>query len=228
MVYLGRVVAIGRTKEGRPCCAYAVSGRSRSSRMRRAILHHKRVAIEPLIGVQEGQGDQASLIFYDCITYNDYPPLIVIGNGNQVNSIFDLFSSEESSVKNMREILKELGPEPDSYHTPRIAGAIWKPSKDSPWRYCVGMITSEDFDVKIITIPKNRLVYLSTYTGDELEPKAPKFDSIDDILKEIDLEGSSAGDFADSMFDWMDHKFIVCTASAVWMNDRWELAVRNR
>ncbi|MCP8304041.1 MAG: hypothetical protein H3Z50_01005 [archaeon] len=226
-MYLGRIIAFGSTREERPCCAYAVSGRSRSSKARKAVVYDKKITIEPLGQVSEEQRYQASLIFYDCIISREDPPLVVIGNGRQVNPIFNISSSEDFPTT-MSRVLKEFGPEPDRYSTPRIAGALKKYSINGDWVSYVGMITSDNIDVKFIGIQRNKLIYLATYTGEGAEPRAPQLTDIKKILKKIELEGDTAKDLADSFFDWVDPDFVVCTASAVWMGDLWELAVKNR
>ena len=226
-MYLGRIIVLGSTSEGLPCCAYAVSGRSESSKLRRAVVHDERITVEPLGQVSEEQQYQASLIFYDCIITKNEPPLVVIGNGKQVNPIFDL-SSKENLPRIMLNMLREFGPEPDRYNTPRIVGALEKSSINGDWASYVGMITSDNADVCSMTIQRNKQIYLSTYTGEGLEPKAPQFSDIKNILKNIELEGDTARDLADSLFDWVDPNFVVCTASAVWTGDLWELAVKNK
>ncbi|MCP8312166.1 MAG: hypothetical protein L6M37_04350 [Candidatus Methylarchaceae archaeon HK02M1] len=226
-MYLGRIIVVGSTREEQPCCAYAVSGRSRSSKARKAVVYDKKITIEPLEQVSEEQRYQASLIFYDCIISREDLPLVVIGNGRQVNPISSISSSEDIPIM-MSRVLKEFGPEPDRYSTPRIVGTLKKYSINGEWVSYVGMITSDNIDVKSIEIKRNKLIYLGTYTGEGVEPRAPQLTDLKKILKNIELEGDTAKDLADSFFDWIDPNFIVCTASAVWMGDSWELAVKNR
>jgi len=226
-MYLGRIISVGSTSGGRPCCAYAVSGRSISSKRRKAVIRDEKITIEPHGQVSEEQGCQASLIFYDCIISRDDPPLVVIGNGKQVNPIFNISSAENLS-KIMLNELKKYGPEPDRYSTPRIVGALKKSSINGEWASYFGMVTSDKIDVDSLGIERNRMVYLSTYTGKGAEPKAPQLTDIKKFLRDIDLEGDTAKALADSIFNWVDPDFVVCTASAVWMGDFWELAVKNR
>ena len=226
-MYLGRIIVVGCTSDNQPCCAYAVSGRSISSKERKTVVYDKKITIEPLRQVSEEQRNQASLIFYDSIITRDEPPLVVIGNGRQVNQIFNI-SSTENLHKTILNVLRKFGPEPDKYSTPRIAGALKKSSINGDWVSCVGMITSDSIDVKSLGIKRNKLIYLSTYTGEGFEPKAHQFFDIKNILKNIDLVDDTAKDLADSLFDWVNPDFVVCTASAVWKDDLWELAVKNR
>lgn len=226
-MYLGRIIVLGSTGEGNPCCAYAVSGRSESSKKRRAVIYEKRITMEPSGQVSEEQKHQASLIFYDCIISKNEPPLVVIGNGKHVRPIFDL-SSKENLPSSMIRALREFGPEPDMYSTPRIVGALEKSSINGHWASYGGMTTSDNTDVFSMIIQRNKLIYLSTYTGEGLEPEAPQFGNLKSILRNIELRGYSAKDLADSLFDWVDPNFVVCTASAVWMGDSWDLVAKNK
>ena len=84
MVYLGRVVGIGKMKDRKPFVLYAVSGRSEESKQRRASIYENegRVRIGPLDG-----SDSDPLRHYDAIQAGKNNSYVVVSNGVQTSGI---------------------------------------------------------------------------------------------------------------------------------------------
>lgn len=234
MVYLGRIVGVGRTETGRPFVVYGVSGRSDSSRQRKAVPYDRRIAIGPLDQMTEEQHQQASLLMYDAITTSNELAVAVVSNGKHTNDIYDSLYKHAplrrlvySPLERLLHTpLEEWGAEPDRYHTPRIAGII-----DLDGYAALGIVTKAKRPgvVSFVNVPSGKALVLSTYTGESTEPEAPNYRRTFDIIRKINLVGDTAPELAVSFFEWMDPEFVVCTASAVWFDEdyAWELAVKN-
>ena len=82
--YPGRQIFLGRTKSGKPCFAYFVSGRSPKSRERKATPMENDVIMGPI-------GDEGYdwLKHYTAIKYNNDTGLAVVTNGIQTQAIYE-------------------------------------------------------------------------------------------------------------------------------------------
>jgi len=229
MVYLGRVVGIGKNDDGLDFGVYAVSGRSEMSKQRRAEIAGNSVSIGPSGELTEEQKKMSNLIFYDAIRVPEMPneqehlPL-VLSNGVHTNDI-EKYLRSYSRLNSVESALADNGVEPDKYRTPRIAGAA-----QVPFGAVLGIVTEDGIGVSNFTDSfLSKKPFVSTYCGDENDPKEIVIPRISLPTGYLDVNGRTAQELADSMYGWMDQDLVVCSAAALWLPDKkqWEIAVRN-
>src|SRR5271157_1431843 len=120
--YPGRQLFLGMTMTGNPAVAYLVTGRSPASRERKASALDNGIIIGPL-----GNQSYDPLRHYTGVKYDNASGVMAVSNGIQTEAIFEtyklLFNTNSIPAKDFLEkLLDGAGAEPDSYHTPRIAG----------------------------------------------------------------------------------------------------------
>lgn len=250
MSYIGRVVGVGATQDGNPVLLYGLSGRSAPSRSRVAKIHGNRVAIEPYGDMTPEQQAEAARLVYDAIAttgpkhWQGFIPFAVVSNGKHTRSIYRKEWSDVNAGHYafdpagilLGKILHRWGHEGkvgDRYNTPRIAGLI-ELNPDTGHRYDVlGIVTDKShYPNNVAVVPKTEGLanYISTYTGESAEPEAPSFKHASEMVKKIRIEGKTAQELSDEMYEFMDPEFVVSSAAALWVpkNSRWELAVKNK
>ena len=122
--YPGRQLFIGLTKANEPCFAYLVTGRSPQTRERKAIAIDNIISIGPI-------GDVAydPLRHYSAIKFDNAAGVLTVTNGIQTEAIYEIYKllTNVGSARDLRfieQIMEGANAEPDSYHTPRIAGVV--------------------------------------------------------------------------------------------------------
>jgi len=252
MAYYGRTLGIGITEREDIAAIYAVSGRSEGSKSRIARIIDedliKRVTIGPIKEPTGEQSKNANLLFYDCmwmITHVSKDvvcgcrPYLVVSNGEHTNKTVNA-RMKNPCASGLKQVLESFGPEPDSLHTPRIAGEVI-----FNYSHPYGMFMNPKTQIGIVTAHQEladvveadleddndgtfRLI--STYTGQNDEkPEAPKFDISKEIVKKVSLKGAHAEELAEEFYKMIDPRYVVCTVAAVWFSngDGWDVAVKN-
>ena len=220
MVYIGRAVGLGRTPNTSPAALYAVSGRSEESRARRATINESTVHIGPVDG-----SDNDPLRHYDAMMLGEGNS-IVVSNGVHTNLIAEAYEKIKRPEDTIKTVLDELGAEPDSYHTPRIAALF---NFVQHFRGYLGIVT-EDGAAKTWykTLEKGTAFFLPTYKGDKNNPRNVIVNDSQHIFP-VNLYGNTPEELAGELYEIMDRDFVVSTVAAVWdFNDqKWKFAVRN-
>jgi len=230
--YPGRQLFIGTTMSGNPAAAYLVTGRSPSSRGRKAIITDNGIMIGPIDNQQYDP-----LRHYIAIKYDNTSGNLVVSNGIQTESIFEtyrlLFNVGSAPSKEFMEmLLNGAQAEPDNFHTPRIAGVITNGNDKKPINY-IGIIR-HDMLAKAFQVETNpgTLLGISTYKG-SLENPEP-FDLANGLV-EIDFNGKTPIELAEHLFEiskavYDGEDIRVCALGAIRSADRhtWQVAVRNR
>lgn len=237
-LYLGRVVGLGATKDGNSFVVYAVSGRSEGSRERKLIIKDDGSVWTDCLGEPTPeQLEKSDILFYPAIKtgFSEITGnYAVVSNGVHTNKIEENFREKCLARPAVKEALREFGPEPDFYKTPRIAGLSlpdYEMESD-----VIGIVTEH--------IAKNpRCVYvetengfakwISTYTGGFNENEKaydviiPNYFDFRETRKK--MEGRSPQELVDELYEWMNPKLVVSTAAAVLdrKNDGWDMAVKN-
>jgi len=190
------------------------------SRQRKAVYYPKagRVAIEPLDKSKKAD----TLRHYNAMMFNDYG-LLVVSNGLHTE---DIFNSPDRSTEALRKMLNKWGPEPDNYHTPRIAGVV-----DYP-QYCLAIITENKNARSIRVRPKLGMAHgISTYSGQGIVPEPFDVNRFTHhTLPNVRIEGTTPEDIAKFFANKViDPEFFVCCASALWYEDdeKWKIATLN-
>jgi IMP cyclohydrolase len=172
-MYVGRIVAIGQTTDGRLAALYRVSSRSFPNRV--AQVNGTTVSIVPKEGF-EADIRKNPYISYHCLrTVGTYA---VATNGSHTDPITEKLASGMGMRDAMVYALGGLDYEHDDYNTPRIAAVA-----DSKTRRCaIGIVRSDALLVRELDLPKGVLRYVATY----------EHDSPDDAYGESDWKIQSA------------------------------------
>jgi IMP cyclohydrolase len=228
--YPGRQIFLGLTEEGNPCFAYLVTGRSAASRERKAVLIDDVVRIGPI-----GDTPYDPLRHYSAVKYDNGIKIAAVSNGIQTEAIFEvyklLYNIGSSPDKDyMEKILDGAGAEPDSLHTPRIAGIITFQGEKAAPVFITGMIGyGKPAGAFAIKPEPGSMVGISTYTGNMDKPESRNTAM---PLPELKFMGNTAQALAGYVFDISyatsgGNDIRVCAVGGVLSGDTWNLAIRN-
>lgn len=149
-VYLGRILAVGNTENGK-FVSYRVSSRSFPSRIAKTF--ENRASIVPTEG-NEKDVFENPYITYNCIRIVD--DTAVVSNGAHTDVIADKINSGMSIRDSIALSLLSMDYEKDDYNTPRIAGAI-SPNEGT----YIGIVTNDSLIVE--KVKEGKAAYISTY-----------------------------------------------------------------
>jgi IMP cyclohydrolase len=229
--YPGRQLFLGKTANGDPCFAYLITGRSPESRERKGLLVGESVRIGPL-----GNQPYDPLRHYAALKYDKVSGIVAVSNGIQTEAILEtyrlLFNTASIPARDyMEKILDGADAEPDSYHTPRIAGIItYANEKEKTPVFIIGI---KAYNVPARAIQVNpgpgSLIGISTYKGsmENPEPRNPV-----DALPEIGLQGNTAEEIAQFVFEisaasYKGNDIRVCSLGGIHSARGWVLAINN-
>jgi IMP cyclohydrolase len=231
--YPGRQLFLGATAKGRPAFAYLVTGRSPASRERKGTSAENSVIMGPV-------GNEAYdwLRHYTAIKYDNSIGLMTVSNGIQTEAIFEMYrllyhTGTRPDKEHMGMIMTGAKYEPDSLHTPRIAGLVMNTADDAAPVYVIGIITdAPPARVYEITPEPGTLTAISTYRGDLANP-VPF--NIEGKLPVIELPVETPEDIADYIYGiseaaYQGDDIRVCSVGGVCSGDNltWKLAIVNR
>lgn len=268
--YPGRQLFLGLTVDRRPCLAYLVTGRSPESRQRKAVQVENTVRIGPL-----GDTPYDPLRHYTAIKYDNSTGIAAVSNGIQTEAIYetyrllfnvgapftperieklprDPFGLPQSpfSPSYMEKLLDGAGAEPDSLHTPRIAGLL------------IGNLDNPIFIMGIKTYNSPALVYtnilapgmimgISTYKGNmdnpeptdpnEIRPNPVSARGIDPAKYVLGISAatytgkvkSTPLDIAKHLYDisattYKGKDIRVCSIGGIYSGSEWDIAIINK
>ncbi|MGP8079682.1 MAG: IMP cyclohydrolase [Dehalococcoidales bacterium] len=229
--YPGRQLFIGMTMSGNPAVVYLVTGRSLASRERKAAPLDNGVIIGPI-----GNQPYDPLRHYTGIKYDNSSGIIAVSNGIQTEAIFEtyklLYNTNSIPTKDfMAKLLEGAQAEPDSLHTPRIAGVITNSTDNKPF-FIVG-IKRHDLPARVFQIEPTlgTLTGISTYRGSLENPEPNEANT---VIK-IDFNGKTAIELAEHLFEiskaaYNGDDIRVCAVGGIRSEDKhtWQVAMRNR
>ena len=161
-MYVGRIVAVGRSQAGANAGLYRVS--SRSFPNRQAVELNGRLAIIPREG-HEGDVHKNPYIAYNCLRVaGDWA---VVGNGSHTDPIAEKIESGMPVRDALVGTLLALDYEKDDYSTPRIAGVVPR-SGDAAW---LGVVRRDALVVRSVALESGRACWIATYEGDDIRPE---------------------------------------------------------
>lgn len=196
-MYIGRMIALGRSTEGTPFAGYRVS--SRSFPDRHAIVKGESIYVAPR---NREDLEKSPYISYPCIKIaGEYA---VVANGEHSEAIAAHLFRGKKPFNAVTEALSEAGPEHDAHNTPRIAGIL------CPSRGIIGIVQSSGLNVKEFELEKALMV--ATYEKTAFEA--------------IKIEGKNAREIALTLYE-LEFDLPVCTACAVSKEKAFELGVYN-
>ncbi|MBI4284005.1 MAG: hypothetical protein HY663_06005 [Chloroflexi bacterium] len=227
--YPGRQLFLGLTADRQPCLAYLVTGRSPESRQRQAIPIENTVRIGPL-----GNTPYDPLRHYPAVKYDNSTGIVAVSNGIQTDAIYEtyrlLFNVGTPATKEfMEKLLDGANAEPDSLHTPRIAGAVII-NKDNPV-FIIGIKTHNLPAIARQVAPSaGGITGIATYRGnlDNPEPTDPTT-----ALPELEFNGSHSRDLAQYLYDmsaatYKGDDIRVCAVGGVYSRNSWDITIINR
>jgi len=230
--YPGRQLFLGLAAGGEPAFAYLVTGRNPQSRERRAVRVGDGIRIGPI-----GHTEYDPLRHYTAVQFDALSGIAVVSNGIQTEAIFEtyrlLFNTDSAPARGyMKKILDGAGAEPDSYHTPRIAGTITYHHSAAEPVFIIGIITGGPSASTYRIKPEpGGLVGVSTYRGDMDSPQA--FDP-DSELPGLRFSGKTAEDLAEYLFQisaatYQGQDIRVCAIGGICARDgTWSLYIKNQ
>ena len=228
--YPGRQLFIGLTPAQEVCFAYLVTGRSPQTRERKAIQVENTISIGPL-----GEALYDPLRHYSAIKYDDKTGVLAASNGIQTESVYEIYrllvnvaSSPEQDY--LVKILDGANAEPDSYHTPRIAGVIIPGSNGVAVQAWLGIkIAGRPAIVHRVKAKAGTLSGIATYAGDLAKPQAREANS---PLSTIEYGGGTATELAEYIFTiseaiYENNDIRVSAVGGLFHEGKWHLGIKN-
>lgn len=158
-IYLGRIVAVAVTREGRPVALYRVSSRSFPNRMARIADNRRSVAIVPKPGHEADIG-RNPYIAYNCARLvGDYA---VLANGSHADPTAEKIAMGIPPRDALALALLAMDYEKDEYSTPRIT-AIANARDNTGW---LGVVRKGGLDVQSFALEPGNAIHISTYGHD--------------------------------------------------------------
>lgn len=155
-MYVGRIVAMGRTPSGANAVAYRVSSRSFPNRA--AIEQEGRLAIVPREG-HEADLSKSPYIAYNCL--RTVEGWAIASNGSHTDPIVEKLQLGAPVRDALASVLLALDYEKDAYRTPRIAAAV--PLRgENGW---LAIVRHDALLIEELPLEAGRAVYLATYTA---------------------------------------------------------------
>lgn len=155
-MYVGRIVSVARTSDGRLCAAYRVSSRSFPNRS--ALVGEEKVSIVPKPG-HEADVMKNPYIAYNCVRIVRNGDVAVVTNGSQTDVIAEKIENGMPILDAVAMASLMLDYEKDAYNTPRISAVVDK-SIGAGW---LGVIRHDGLQVERIPLEFGRIYYIATY-----------------------------------------------------------------
>ena len=209
-MYLGRIVAIGMTPQGKAAAMYRVS--SRSFPNREAVLVNNQISILPRAGF-ESDLRKNPYISYNCVRLAG--EWAVATNGSQTDPIVEKIAMDFPPRDAISLGLLAMDYEKDSLDTPRIVAVVGSKCRKG----YLGIVRRDALLVREFDLVPGQVRYLSTY-----EKNRPCDDQVTG-----DFDGTCAHCAVNYVVDggiFADFTNPVTSAAAVAEGDGYELAVR--
>ncbi len=155
-MYIGRIVSVALTSDGRLCGAYRVSSRSFPNRT--AVIKPDAVSIIPKPGF-ESDVQRNPYIAYNCARVVCGGQVAVVTNGSQTDPIAEKMASGMSARDALVLSSLALDYEKDSYNTPRVSAVVDKRS-NSGW---LGIVRHDGLEVRQMPLTPGTFFYVATY-----------------------------------------------------------------
>ena len=206
-MYVGRIVAVGRTRAGANAGLYRVS--SRSFPNRRAVEIDGRLAIVPREG-HEGDVHKSPYIAYSCLRVaGDW---CVVTNGSHTDPIAEKIESGVPVRDALAGSLLALDYERDDYRTPRIAGAV-PVAGDTAF---LAIVRHDALVVRAVPLEPGRASWIATYEADDVR-----------AAQRLEFDASDAGAAAQAIIagpGFVELEKPVTSAAALVSGGHFELA----
>jgi IMP cyclohydrolase len=171
-MYIGRIVCVGRTSDGRVYAAYRVSSRSFPNRT--AVLIDGRAAIVPKPG-HEGDIHKNPYIAYNCVRVVADGRIAVATNGSHTDPIAEKIDLGMPIREALTLSHLAMDYEKDQYNTPRVSGVINRDSGET-W---LAVVRDDGITVRRYDLEPGQYSYVATYEENDPMPPATAPDGID-------------------------------------------------
>ena len=158
-MYVGRIVAVGKTQAGANAALYRVS--SRSFPNRQVVERSGALAVVPREG-HEGDLSKNPYIAYNAVRL--VGTWAVASNGSHTDVIAEKIAAGLPVRDALVQSLLAMDYEKDEYNTPRIA-AVAPLSGDTAW---LGIVRRDALVVKEVALVAGKAMYLATYEADDV------------------------------------------------------------
>lgn len=155
-MYIGRIVCVAMTGDGRLCGSYRVSSRSFPNRT--TAMKEGMTSIIPKPGF-ETDVQKNPYIAYNCIRLVCGGAVAVVANGAQTDPIAEKMDMGMPARDAMALSLLALDYEKDDYNTPRIAAVVDKRDQ-SGW---LAAVRCDGLGVRNMPLEPGRFFYVATY-----------------------------------------------------------------
>jgi IMP cyclohydrolase len=181
-------------------------------------------------------GDQAydALRHYNAVKFDRASGVLSVSNGIQTDAIFEIYKllfnvTSVPDKEYLEKTLEGAGAEPDSYHTPRIGGAITFHNSQPVW--LIG-IKAQGAQARASQLnpPAGKLTCVSTYRGSLDSPEATD-PSVN--LPILDFKGETAEELGKYVFDssaasYKGNDIRVCSIGGVYSSQGgWNFYINN-
>ena len=212
-MYVGRIVAVGRTPNGNNAVMYRVSSRSFPNRRTVSRRAGTGLAIVPREG-HESDLSKNPYIAYNCVRVAEGAGrmVAVATNGSQTDPITEKIASGMSIRDALAESLIVLDYEKDDFNTPRIAVAVAR-GADEGWG---GIVRADGLHVRSFALEPGKAFSFATY---EVNDPRPEYSS--------DFEAETAQEAAEWIVSggaFAELEKPVCSAAAVATADGFDIA----
>ena len=163
-MYIGRIVSIAKTQDGRLCGMYRVSSRSFPNRT--AVVSEDKVSIVPKPGF-ETDVQKNPYIAYNCVRVVCGGNVAVVTNGSQTDPIAEKVAVGTPVRDAVAHSLLALDYEKDDYNTPRIV-AVADKRDESGW---LGIVRDNGLEVQRVALDAGRFWYVATYEENGVSPE---------------------------------------------------------
>ncbi|MCX5654905.1 MAG: IMP cyclohydrolase [Planctomycetota bacterium] len=211
-MYVGRIVAVGRTPQGKNAVLYRVS--SRSFPNRRTVKTSRGMAVVPIEG-HEKDIFKNPYIAYNAVRVATNPAGEIVGvatNGSQTDPITEKIASGMSIRDAMVESLVVLDYEKDDFSTPRIAVAVARSGGEG---WC-GIARKDAIIVRAFPLSSGEAFYFATYEVNE-----PRMDLVSPFRA---ATADEAAQWAVDGGKFADLEKPVCSAAAVATDAGFDMA----
>ena len=206
-MYVGRIVGIGRTSDGRAAALYRVSSRSFPNRTAKVL--EQSVAIVPKPG-HENMVFENPYVSYNCVRMAG--AFCIATNGSQTDPITEKIAAGVPPRDALVHSLLALDYEKDSYNTPRIAAVMALGAETG----FLGIARHDALVVKELPVAPGEAFWVATYeTNDVTVDQRTEFDAAD---------AAAGAQFAVTGGKFADMTNAVTSVCALEVDGRFELA----
>jgi len=171
-MYIGRIVCVARTAEGRLCAAYRVSSRSFPNRT--AYVIEDKVSIVPKPGF-EGDILKNPYIAYNCTRLVASGSVAVVTNGSHTDPIAEKIGLGSSVRDALASVSLAMDFEKDQFDTPRVS-AVADRRDDTAW---LAVVRRDGIEVRSVKLSPGEYAYIATYEENKLTPPLSGFSAND-------------------------------------------------